>query len=42
MACKFLVGKDMLDAGSDHGLSSIRPLDMGWHGLEVRLLPVNI
>ncbi|GAN61742.1 hypothetical protein Abci_142_002 [Acetobacter cibinongensis] len=39
---RFLVSKDMLDAGSDNGLSCIGPLDMEWHGFEMRLLPVNL
>lgn len=38
---RFLIGKDMLDAGSDHRLPRVGPLDMPGHGLEMRLLPVN-
>ncbi len=37
---RFLIGKDMLDAGSGHRLPCIGPLDMPRHGFEMRLLPV--
>ena len=39
---RFLIGEDMLDTGPDYGLSCIGALDMAWHGLEMRLFPVNL
>ncbi|AQU89262.1 hypothetical protein B0W47_16900 (plasmid) [Komagataeibacter nataicola] len=39
---RFLIGKDMLDAGSDHRLPCVGPLDMAGHGLETRLFPVDL
>lgn len=39
---RFLIGKDMLDTGSDDGLPGIGPLDMPGHGLGMRLFPVNL
>jgi hypothetical protein len=39
---RFLIGKNRLDTRPDNGLSCIRFLDMSWHGLEMRLFPVNL
>ena len=39
---RFLVSKDMLDAGSDHRLSCIGSLDMPGHRFEMRLFSVNL
>jgi len=39
---RFLIGKNMFDTRPDNGLSCIRFLDMSWHGLEMRLFPVDL
>jgi hypothetical protein len=38
---RFLIDKNMLDAGSDHGFSTVGPLNMPKHRLEMRLFPVD-